>query len=375
MDRQRPATLGASLRLAGALDFARLPSPASTEATSRSGVFLRPNRVGSEVVRGSVGIRSESAADLLDRLSPPRSGRRKAYLAAIGTLTGAFMACGVGSCGNDHAHPKPTDSANAALLRAANIADRLSAAGGYPFSTSLANQLHLSDPARPYEALSSPTQVASGASIGVYATASTLWLTRRVQGGLVMQLRRVNRGQARGTYGPTAITPSGLANGDFSTPLNETWRIEGGPVARVARYPQVSRASPASLRVKGTGRRGRSPTLVYQTIEPLPLRAAGTAYTVDLVARTADLSRPLAVEAKLDYRDGSYEFFVAMRRNAQSAGAAIPKGTSSKWVALEIRAVARKRVRRLTVYAVDTGLIPLRGTAWIDDVTLVVTKR
>ena len=51
----------------------------------------------------------------------------------------------------------------------------------------------------------------------------------------------------------------------------------------------------------------------------------------------------------------------------QSAGAGIPKGASSQWIPLEIRAVARKRVRRLTVYAVDTGLIPLRGTAWIDD--------
>jgi hypothetical protein len=151
--------------------------------------------------------------------------------------------------------------------------------------------------------------------------------------------------------------------------------MQTGPIARVARDPTVSRATPASLRINGTGRRGRIPTLVYQTIKPLASRAVGTAYTVDLVARRDNLTRPLSVETKLDYRDGSYEFFVAMPRSKLTAGGGIPKGSSSHWLALEIHAVARKNVSGLTVYAVDTGVIPLRGTAWIDDVTLVVTKR
>jgi hypothetical protein len=129
------------------------------------------------------------------------------------------------------------------------------------------------------------------------------------------------------------------------------------------------------LRINGTGRQGRIPTLVYQTIEPLASRAVGTTYTVDLVARSDDLTRPLSVETKLDYRDGSYEFFVATPRSKLIAGGGIPNGSSGHWLALEIRAVAHEHVSRLTVYAVDTGVTPLRGTAWIDDVTLVVTKR
>jgi hypothetical protein len=277
---------------------------------------------------------TKSRADPLRLVAEPSSHSRKAHLATIGAIAAAFVASGFGGCGSDSARPNPTEEANKALLHAADIADRLSTAGGYPFSTSLANQLHVSDPARVYEPLSSPARAPARASIGVYATPSTLWLNKRVPGGLVMQLRRVNRGPARGTYGPRAITPSGLANGDFVTPLNETWTIQRGPIARVARDPTVSRATPASLRINGTGRRGRIPTLVYQTIAPLASRAVGTAYTVDLAARSDNLTRPLSVETKLDYRDGSYEFFVATPRSKLNA-AAYPKarqviGSSSK---------------------------------------------
>jgi hypothetical protein len=202
-----------------------------------------------------------------------------------------------------------------------------------------------------------------------------LWLNKQVPRGLVIQLRRVNRGPARGNYGPTVITPSGLADGDFVTPINETWTIHTGRIARVARDPKVSANTRASLRVDGTGRRDRVPTLVYQAVRPLTSRSAGTVYTVDLVARTHKLSRPLSVETKIDYRDGSYEFFVAAPQSKQGAGGGVPGGSSSHWFALESRAAARKPVIGLTVYAVDTGVTPLRGTAWIDDVTLVVTTR
>jgi hypothetical protein len=57
------------------------------------------------------------------------------------------------------------------------------------------------------------------------------------------------------------------------------------------------------------------------------------------------------------------------------AGSRIPKGSSDVWLALESEAVARRHLSKMTVYAVDTGVIPLRGTAWIDDVTPVLTKR
>ncbi len=304
---------------------------------------------------------------------PPSCGR-DAYLTAIGTIAAAAVASGIAGCGNDHARPKPNEATDAALLRAANIADRLSTAGGYPFSISLANQLHLSDPARVYEPMSSPAQVASRSSIGVYATASTLWLNKRTPGGLVIQLRRVDHGPARGTYGPVPITPSALADGDFATPINEPWAIQVGRIARVTRDPKVSANTPASLRIDGTGRRGRIPTLVSQTIEPPGFRGVGTTYTVDLVARSRNLNRRLSVETRLDYSDGSYEFFLAVPQGPTGAAAGVPSGSSRGWIPLESRAVANKPVTRLVIYAVDTGVIPLRGSAWIDDVTLTVSR-
>jgi hypothetical protein len=308
-------------------------------------------------------------------VAQPSSHSRKAHLATVGAIAAMLVASGFEGCGSDAARPNPTEEANTALLHAANVADRLSTAGGYPFSTALADQLHVSDPGRVYEPLSYPAQLPARASIGVYTSASTLWLKKRVRGGLVVQLRRVNRGPARGTYGPTAITPSGLADGDFATPINETWTIQTGQIARIARDPKVSATTPASLRVDGTGRRGRIPTLLYQRIQPLASRAAGTVYALDLVARSRDLSRRLLVETKLNYQDGTYEFFLAVPRSPENAPGGLPAGSSRGWIPLESRAIAHKPVTRLTVYAVDTGVFPLRGSAWIDDLTLAVSKR
>jgi hypothetical protein len=304
-------------------------------------------------------------------VATPLAGRRP-RLAVIATIAAALVAAATGACGKDGASPDSTEAANEALVRAADVADRLSTGAGYPFPTSLASQLHLRDPETVYEPLSSPAHVPSRAAIGVYTTASTLWLKMRAFGGLVVELRRVNRGPARATYGPAATTPSGLSNGDFVTPIDETWTMHMGRIARVARDRAVAAATPGSLRIDGTGKRDRTPTLVYQSVRPLNSRGAGTVYTVNLVARTRQLSRPLAVEIKLAYQDGSYDFFVATPHGRHGAAIGVPAASSADWFPLESRAVARKRVRELTVYAVDTGVTQLRGTAWIDDVTLAI---
>jgi hypothetical protein len=117
--------------------------------------------------------------------------------------------------------------------------------------------------------------------------------------------------------------------------------------------------------------------LVYQTIEPLASHTVGTVYTVDFVARSDNLSRPLSVETKLDYRDGSYEFFVAIaaeqdgRRRRHNRKARQVIRSRSKSGQLHGKHVSRIDPLR----GRPTGVIPLRGTAWIDDVALVVTKR
>jgi hypothetical protein len=293
---------------------------------------------------------------------------------AAAMICAAVAGLGIAGCGTDHSRSDSSESAGAELRHAADIADHLSTAAGYPFATSLANELHLSDPKTVYEPLTSPAQTASKGAIGVYTTGTTLWLSKRGPGNLVTQLRRVNGGPARGTYGPEAATPSGLVNGDFATPLSETWSIQPGRIARVTRDPHVFSRTPASLRVDGRGGRNRVPSLVFQTPERLVSHAAGTVYTVDLLARTMRLSRPLSVETKLDYRDGTYEFFFATPQGPSQPAGGVPAGTSRGWIPLESRAVAKKPVQRLTFYAVDTGSAPLKGSAWIDDVTLAVTK-
>jgi hypothetical protein len=295
-------------------------------------------------------------------------------LAAIAAAAVAVTVGQLTGCANDSPEPSAQDAAGTALRDAADDADRLSTASGYPFATSLANQLRVTNPEQEYEAMASPAQVPARTAIGVYTTASTVWLSKRVPGGLVVELRRVRRGPARGTYGPALITPSGLAAGDFVTPIDETWTIVNGPIARIARDPNVSANSPASLRVDGTGKPGRVPSVVYQVAESLGSRAAGTVLTVNLVARAHRLSRHLAVETKLEYRDGSYEFFLAAPQRREGGAGGIPKGSYDTWLPLESRAVASKPLVRATVYAVDTGVTPLRGSAWIDDLTLAVSK-
>jgi hypothetical protein len=291
----------------------------------------------------------------------------------IGAIAVALAMCGVAGCGGDR-RPHSVESAGADLRSAADIADHLSTGGRYPFSTSLANELHASDPSTVYEPLVFPAQIPSGSAIGVYATASTVWLSKRGPAGLVIELRRVSRGAAKGTYGPAAITPSAIVNGDFATPVSETWSIQAAGIAQVRRDSHVFAKTSASLRVDGTGRPGRRPTIVYQIPPGLASRAAGSVYTVDLLARSRRLSRPLSVETKIEYGDGSYDFFLARPQGGKGSQAGIPAGSSDGWIPLESRAVARKRVTRLIFYAVDTGLAPLRGSAWIDDVTLGIAK-
>jgi hypothetical protein len=165
------------------------------------------------------------------------------------------------------------------------------------------------------------------------------------------------------------VTPSPLIDGDFTTPIGDAWTIQRGGVAKAVRDTTVFKSAPASLKIVGAGVRGRIATTVYQTVTQLTSRRKGTIYTVDLLARTTNLSRPLVVDAKLIYTDGSFQFFIASPRSPSSA-VGISRGSSQGWIPLEARATARKSVASLVVYAADTGLGALRGSAWIDDVTL-----
>lgn len=104
-----------------------------------------------------------------------------------------------------------------------------------------------------------------------------------------------------------------------------------------------------------------------QTIATVPETKPGTQYFLSAQAMSKDLSRPVPVEVRLLYPDESSDFFVA---GPSGLTTGIPKDTDGKWVQLTALVVAKKPIDQIDVYAFDTGLEKLTGTAWIDDIRL-----
>jgi hypothetical protein len=114
---------------------------------------------------------------------------------------------------------------------------------------------------------------------------------------------------------------------------------------------------------------------ITQVIRRLPTRRAGTIYTMRMQSFSRGLSRALPAAMKFEYTDGTVQFTQAQPGTAGDAnapaGASIPARTSRVWQVATATAVARKPLRSIQVFPVDTGAGKLRGTAWIDGVSLV----
>lgn len=182
----------------------------------------------------------------------------------------------------------------------------------------------------------------------------------------MIEARSVSAGPGTGNYGPYVLSDLSAPDGDFTTLLTDIWTTQSGPIATATRDSRVYLSAPASLRIVGTGRRGSVATTVTQQVGDGAVMPKGTRFHLVLAARSRDLSRPLYVELKLDYVGGSFEFFEARGRNVSSVG--IPAGSSNGWVPLQLTASAAKPVDGATLFATDTGVIPLRGTAWVDNI-------
>lgn len=262
------------------------------------------------------------------------------------------------------AGPRSQPVGRTQLLRALALVKRFRFLGGYPFALSLVESLGLSDPGTRFQALSFPAQIPSLGTIGVYSSGDSVWLRARGQAATVFEARAVSKGPGAGDYGPYVVSQLSASDGDFSTPLTDAWTVQHGPIAAARLDSRVYLSSPSSLRVVGTGRPGTVATTVTQQIGgAMP---TGTRYQVALMARTRALSRPVDVELKLSYSDGQYRFFEAQARDAAHVG--IPRGTSKGWIPLQLTATASHRVTSAVLFAVDTGVVPLRGTAWIDNI-------
>jgi hypothetical protein len=230
--------------------------------------------------------------------------------------------------------------------------------------------MRLADPRTPYEVLASPSGIPFSGSIGIYATGGSIWVRQTVRGGRET-VRQIASGPAAGIYGPTRERSNIVIDGDFEAPLAPAWTVQASPVARVQRASGGPIGDRNALRVVGTGHRSDGlSTTVTQTVASAAPAPRGTEYLIGLLARASGLSRPVSVELRLDYRDGSYQFFLGTSWQRGVVVDGTPDGTTRGWTPITIRAVAAKAVRSATLFTVDTGSQPLRGTLWLDEVGL-----
>lgn len=242
-------------------------------------------------------------------------------------------------------------------------------------SLALASRLHVADPGMRYEGLADYRSVPdSTAAIGVFVGGrDDLWLWGKAVDGTLRGAHVVLRGPRSGTYLLDGPSRSLLVNGDLEQPFVAPWQVSPSRVAEVASDPALSWASDSSLRIRGRGRRGRQSTFIAQIVKKLPDRSVGATYTMRMQAYTRNLSRPLPAAMKFNYRDGSADFFPVVAGTAGVPGgedAPIPQDTDKLWQVGTAIARARKPLGSIQVFIVDTGLRRLRGSVWIDGVSL-----
>jgi len=299
-----------------------------------------------------------------------RASRRLRLAIVLGALLLVAAGYGLAKLVSSSTRTTPTATSRAAgstgLLHSLRLAGTFRSPAGYPFALSLVSSLQTADPKVSYQALDSPVQRPAPHMVGVYSTQHSVWLRTLGHGQTVIELRGVTRGSGVTAYGPYVVSPASAADGNFTSPLSDVWIVHQGSIARVARDTHTYLSPPASLRVAGSGSRGAVPTTVTQPLGGNAIAARGTVYNVTLMVKASRLSRALDVEVKLTYVGGSYQFFEAAARKSSSFG--IPAGSSRGWIPIELSAVAAKPVRSATLFAVDTGTAPLRGSAWIDNI-------
>lgn len=242
--------------------------------------------------------------------------------------------------------------------------------GAFPSPSALASRLFVNDPAYAFTALGAPDQLplAPGV-IGVYTHQGSLTL-RAFERGTVVQL-----GSPAPVLPASALGPGGtlLVNGDFDDGLRTGWQLANNAVASIVVSRKAMWQGHHALVVTGSGTMGvvGSSTVVEQFVGSLPSAAAGTTFDLALTARQVQLSRELAVEVKLLYTDGSYQFFDAHRLSGGVGRAlGILPGGGQSWRRYAVTARAREPVSSIEVFAVDTGSRALTGAVYLSGLSL-----
>lgn len=166
---------------------------------------------------------------------------------------------------------------------------------------------------------------------------------------------------------PAAIVTNLVGNGGFSVDT-EGWTISTPKAISIDVTSEESYEGDESLMLEADADHAPDEAgVASQTIATVPNYDEGAHYFLSLQAMSKDLSRDVPVEVRLLYSDNSSDFFVAGQAGLTTG---IPKDTDGKWVELTALVVARKPIEQIDVYAFDTGVEKLTGTAWVDDIRL-----
>lgn len=166
---------------------------------------------------------------------------------------------------------------------------------------------------------------------------------------------------------PSAVVSNLVGNGSFSVDT-EGWTISTPKGISIDSTDQESYEGDESLELEADADEAPDEAAVAsQTIATVPNFDEGAHYFLSVQAMSKDLSRNVPVEVRLLYADESSDFFVAGEAGLTNG---IPKDTDGKWVELTALVVARKPIDQIDVYAYDTGVEKLTGTAWVDDLRL-----
>ena len=310
--------------------------------------------------------------DRIRSLGSPRA--RRALLVAALLVVGGTTAV-VATRGNDQRAATQVEVIRR-MHDAAGRSRQIFASTGLPSSQALASQLRVADPGTRFVALASFSDLPTEArTIGVFAARNDVWLWTRGGEGRPVGVHIIMTGAARGTYSQGDEPANLVTNGDLEVPIERPWQISASPNSRIQPDPELSWASNASLRVTGTGVDAEDTAFITQVIRQLPTRRAGAIYTMRMHSFSRRLSRALPAAMKFEYTDGTVQFTQAQTGTAGDvngrAGASIPANTGQFWHVATATAAARKPLRSIQLFLVDTGAGKLHGTAWIDGVSLV----
>lgn len=281
-------------------------------------------------------------------------------LAAVGIASLALV--GLLSARSTATLARSQGALSSKLRTAARWAGVTRVADVYPTSIALASRLHAHDPGTRYVALAGADETAADPqTIGVFTAGGRLVFRAESSQHNFVTFDSSSLGSK------LKVAPGGLAplrkelvvNGGFEDGYGE-WQVRGGGIARAALVRSGYKGGRA-VAVSGTGAGGAS--LVFE--QAVHVHAPrGACFSFSVQSRSRRLSRPLLVWASLLHSNGSTDQLILGRRHL-----GLGPG-SGGWRRFRVAARATAPVQIAVVFGADSGVVPLTGTAYIDDVSL-----